>query len=207
MKSFPSIPSDVTGLLKDIISKCLVYDYQDRMELFQLKQNMILFFSTDSLTDEDMKIPKEEDVTEQLIKNNPLLSQRFSKINENALLLTEMSRLLSDQYLDEIKEKKDSVNLLKDRSLTSLSENNSNIKNKLTAICLRYKNLVDELYDFLINRIAKTQQKLNDVLHEVLESGILSSSEYSPRYEIGNKHVSQPEIHQWTVPKFGKVDI
>jgi len=43
---FPSIPSYINGLLKDIISKCLERNYQDRIGIEELSENLNILLDT-----------------------------------------------------------------------------------------------------------------------------------------------------------------
>lgn len=64
-KKFPVIPNDITGLTRDIISRCLDTNYETRINIIELDNIMNVFFDN------------------SLKSNNQELTKRLSKKNDN----------------------------------------------------------------------------------------------------------------------------
>ncbi len=43
-KKFPYIPDDINSLLKEIVCKCLDYDYMNRITIYELSENLNILF-------------------------------------------------------------------------------------------------------------------------------------------------------------------
>ena len=55
-KKFPYIPDDINNLLKDIISKCLDYDYMNRITISELSENLNILFDNISVSSQNLGI-------------------------------------------------------------------------------------------------------------------------------------------------------
>lgn len=55
-KKFPVIPKDITGLTRDIVSRCLESNYESRININELDNIMIVFFDDYNKTnDQELK--------------------------------------------------------------------------------------------------------------------------------------------------------
>ena len=53
-KKFPYIPDDINNLLKDIIGKCLDYDYMNRITISELSENLNILFDNISVSSQNL---------------------------------------------------------------------------------------------------------------------------------------------------------
>jgi serine/threonine protein kinase len=53
-RKFPHIPDDINSLLRDIICKCLDYDYMNRITISELSENLNILFDNLSVNSQNL---------------------------------------------------------------------------------------------------------------------------------------------------------
>ena len=160
-KKFPIIPKDITGLLKDIISRCLDPNYETRISINELDNIMNIFFN--NLT----RVTSGDDLHKRLgifliyfLVNNKELRETNEYIDDLDQKITDINKLITEKLLD-------NTTSLKKNMITTNEEINSKINDNYSLIKCQMQEIVHKKFEFL-----------NIFYDKILESTMLMQQSY-----------------------------
>jgi serine/threonine protein kinase len=168
MKLFPFVPSDITGLLRDIVMRCLERNHDQRIKIDELTYTLGVYFESESNNNAHNQVNN--------IYNTPSENRQLNGIsnfiNELDLLSVKISSLITDDLMERTTQLK---NLLEDshnNSIKRYTENYTVIKEMLSEMSVAKIEKLDTVKENLMKNLLEMQQFYGNATRDIIEGKI-----------------------------------
>jgi hypothetical protein len=176
---FPTIPRDIDGLLKDIVSSCLSFSYTKRMKMDALISNMNIYLESckKRMSIDNISYNKGNDKNKELQglrnSNDPKIKEYYQFVKDKEVELNYGTKLITEELSQTLTKDKNSLSDIYNSSFGSLNERLNYLNNEINSYCKTNMKLSTLLKDKIIERIMKIQEVIAHAGSEVFESKII----------------------------------
>ena len=163
--SFPSIPSDINSLLRDIISRCLNKEYSNRISIEELTANLRIYiddFSANNSIIEDTEV-------EDSVFQNPLLKDQYvyaMKIDKDT---NYVNKLINEQLQENVANLKKNISLYQENSVKKIEETYDNIIKYLQTMKNSHLELIEKFKNKILSNILMMQSYYSTTMEDMMD--------------------------------------
>lgn len=167
-KKFPIIPNDITGLLKDIVARCLDPNYETRINIFELEGIMHIFLNASTKTsNEDLE--KRIGICRINLVNNKDLKEMNEYCDSLDQRITKVNKAITEEFQENTLLMKKQLITLNEDVNTKINDNYSLIKVQLQEILHKKIEFLNMFYDKILENVMLMQQKYGECMSDNVE--------------------------------------
>ena len=167
--SYPNIPSDLSPLLQSILSRCFEKDFNKRLKIDELVENMRIFFDLDNYENiNHHEIHKFDFDYENKLEG----FYQYSKDMNNTMSFTSM--MINANYLSDIENMIISINDYKSDCIKRLDSNMNKIISSIKVLSDINKKVIDKFHEKMMNKLLIMKEYFNVALAEITKTKKIS---------------------------------
>jgi serine/threonine protein kinase len=167
-KKFPVIPKDITGLLRDIISRCLDTNYETRINIFELDNIMTVFFDNNNKTN-NAELEKRISIKSLYLVNNKELRDMNEYIDGLDSRITSISKAITEDFQENAQLMKRQMISINEDINAKINDNYSMIKVQLQEIVHKKFEFLNLFYDKIHENVMLMQQSNGECMSDNIE--------------------------------------
>jgi serine/threonine protein kinase len=179
-KAFPLIPNDINILLRDIISKCLERDHNNRINITELSYNLNILLDNitrsnykqitlDESLMEDVKNKKNDSLLEPFSSTNSKLQETWNFINKLDTEINQISHIITNEIMDKTLNLKNNIEGGHENTIEKITDNYTIIKQYLSEYSMFKVEMLDKFKEKILSNILQMQQFYGIAMGDIIE--------------------------------------
>ena len=168
-ENYPSIPSDLSPLLKSILGRCFEKDIDKRLKIDELVDNMRIFFDIDNY--ENLNHHEVHNFSFDY-ENKLEKCYQFAKEINNSMSFTSM--MINTNYFVDIENMISAIESYKNECLSNLDKNLQRITNSIQILYEINKKIINNFHEKALSKLLIMKQYFNFALIEITRTKKIS---------------------------------